>query len=219
MGVGTLREYVDGEQAHLVTFLAKSQALGSGSNHEADKQQCAYKELQLRTEEVPQERDQLQSNLLDLLQQVAFLMTKREREKTALELPTAEEEVKGDNAEVGLYMEVHGNSFYLDQERVFELGTWLWGEATNRLVGLIEEDVLEIYNLEWFLLALRQRFEDPLAEEHTRGELQRLQQGNRSISEFTTDFCRLASRLCGWPDLVLASSSRTLFTPRYYNGP
>uniref|UniRef100_A0ACB8E6Z5 Uncharacterized protein n=1 Tax=Sphaerodactylus townsendi TaxID=933632 RepID=A0ACB8E6Z5_9SAUR len=92
--VGTLRKDVDGERARLATFLAKSQELGSGSNCEADKQQRAYEALELWSEEVTQERNQLPSDLSDLRQQVAFLMAKREREKTALELSTAQEGVE-----------------------------------------------------------------------------------------------------------------------------
>uniref|UniRef100_A0ACB8ET72 Histone-lysine N-methyltransferase nsd2 n=1 Tax=Sphaerodactylus townsendi TaxID=933632 RepID=A0ACB8ET72_9SAUR len=238
-GVGTLHENVDGERARLATLLAKPQALGSGSNREADKQRRAYEALQLRTEEVTRERDRLQSDLSDLRQQVAFLMAERERERTALEPSTTEEGVEGDDAEgelraelhslwgqladltlnhspyhqggglvtagrstptyrqgpmsqgrpqksfkvnfdgnpdelaffliqVGSYMEVHGSRFYSDRERVFEIGTWLRGEADNWLVGLVEEDVPDLSNLEQFLLALQRRFEDPLAEEKAR---------------------------------------------------
>uniref|UniRef100_A0ACB8FSX0 Uncharacterized protein n=1 Tax=Sphaerodactylus townsendi TaxID=933632 RepID=A0ACB8FSX0_9SAUR len=43
-----------------------------------------------------------------------------------------------------------------DPGRVFEIGTRL-EEAANWLMGLVEEDVPELYNLEQFLLALRQR--------------------------------------------------------------
>uniref|UniRef100_A0ACB8E671 Uncharacterized protein n=1 Tax=Sphaerodactylus townsendi TaxID=933632 RepID=A0ACB8E671_9SAUR len=289
-GVGILRKDVDGERAHLATLLTKSQALGSGSKCEVDKQQRAYEALQLWSEEVTRERDQLQSDLSDLQQQVVYLMAEQEREKTVLEPSIAEEGVEKDNKEgelraelrslqgqlvdltldhstyhqggrsvaagrsaptyqqgpmsqrepqksfkvnfdgnpdelaffliqVGSYMEVHGSSFYLDQERVFEISTWFRGEAANWLVGLVEEDVPELYNLEQFLLALRQRFEDPLVEEKARGELQRLWQGNCSVSEFTADFCRLASACVGGPSWSWSSSSRTLITPSYYNGP
>uniref|UniRef100_A0ACB8G6Q0 Uncharacterized protein n=1 Tax=Sphaerodactylus townsendi TaxID=933632 RepID=A0ACB8G6Q0_9SAUR len=39
------------------------------------------------------------------------------------------------NIQVGLYMEIHGHSFYLDRERVFEIGTRLQGEAANWRAG------------------------------------------------------------------------------------
>uniref|UniRef100_A0ACB8E6N1 Uncharacterized protein n=1 Tax=Sphaerodactylus townsendi TaxID=933632 RepID=A0ACB8E6N1_9SAUR len=81
-------------------------------------------------------------------------------------------------------------------------------------VGLVEEDVLEIYNLEWFLLAQRQRFEGPLAEEKAWGKLQCLWQGNHSVSEFATDFRRLASRLRGWPELVLVQLFKDALHPK-----
>uniref|UniRef100_A0ACB8F165 Uncharacterized protein n=1 Tax=Sphaerodactylus townsendi TaxID=933632 RepID=A0ACB8F165_9SAUR len=234
-GVGTLRKDVDGERACLATLLTKSQALGSGSNCEADKQRCAYEALRLRSEEVSRERDQLQSDLSDLQQQVVFLMAEREREKMALELSTAEEWVEGDDTEgelriklrslwgqlanltldhspyqqggrlvaagrsapiyqqgpmsqrgprksfkenfdgnpdelaffliqVGSYTEVHGSSFYSNWQRVFEIGTWFRGETANWLVRQVEEDVPELYNLEQFLLALRQSDSKTLME-------------------------------------------------------
>uniref|UniRef100_A0ACB8FMT3 Uncharacterized protein n=1 Tax=Sphaerodactylus townsendi TaxID=933632 RepID=A0ACB8FMT3_9SAUR len=74
---------------------------------EADKQQRAYEALRLRTEEVTWERGQLQSDLSDLWQQVAFLMAEREREKTALEPSTVEEGVKGDDVEGELRAKLH----------------------------------------------------------------------------------------------------------------
>uniref|UniRef100_A0ACB8F8H9 Uncharacterized protein n=1 Tax=Sphaerodactylus townsendi TaxID=933632 RepID=A0ACB8F8H9_9SAUR len=82
--------------------------------------------------------------------------------------------------QVGSYMEVHGGDLQSERKRVFEVGTQLRGEAANWLAGLVEGDAPEIYNLEWFLLALRWRFEDPLAEEKARAALQRLRQGNHS---------------------------------------
>uniref|UniRef100_A0ACB8F0S9 Uncharacterized protein n=1 Tax=Sphaerodactylus townsendi TaxID=933632 RepID=A0ACB8F0S9_9SAUR len=105
--------------------------------------------------------------------------------------------------QVGFYMEVHGAGFRMDRERVFELGTQLRGEAVNWLVGLVETNAAELYDLEQFLLALRLRFEDPLTEEKAQASLQRLQQGTRSISDFAAEVRRLASRLRGWPELVL----------------
>uniref|UniRef100_A0ACB8E7B8 Uncharacterized protein n=1 Tax=Sphaerodactylus townsendi TaxID=933632 RepID=A0ACB8E7B8_9SAUR len=78
--------------------------------------------------------------------------------------------------QVGSYMEVHSDAFHTDRERVFEVGTQLCGEAANWLFGLVEEDSPEMYDLEQFLLALRRWFEDPLAEEKARGDLQRLRQ-------------------------------------------
>uniref|UniRef100_A0ACB8EC51 Uncharacterized protein n=1 Tax=Sphaerodactylus townsendi TaxID=933632 RepID=A0ACB8EC51_9SAUR len=252
MGVGTLCEDVDGERAG---FTCKPPRQRKPQKHLVIRWIRAAKEWtnsfgvlphegtakRSRTEEVTQERDQLQSDLLDLRQQVAFLMAKREREKTALEPSTAEEGVTRDDTEgelraklrslwgelanltlnrspyhqgVGSYMEVHGSNFYLDRERVFEIGTWLRGEVDNWLVGLVEEDVPELYNLEQFLLALRQRFEDPLAEEKARGELKRLQQGNRSVSEFATDFLRLASHMRGRPELVLVQLFKDALHPK-----
>uniref|UniRef100_A0ACB8FFT6 Uncharacterized protein n=1 Tax=Sphaerodactylus townsendi TaxID=933632 RepID=A0ACB8FFT6_9SAUR len=101
------------------------------------------------------------------------------------------------------YMEVHGAGFWTDREQVFELGTHLRGEAANWLVGLVEGDAPELYDLEQFLLALRWRFEDPLTEERARAALRRLCQGTRSVSDFATEFCRLTSRLRGWPEMVL----------------
>uniref|UniRef100_A0ACB8EUK6 Uncharacterized protein n=1 Tax=Sphaerodactylus townsendi TaxID=933632 RepID=A0ACB8EUK6_9SAUR len=82
----------------------------------------------------------------------------------------------------GSYMEVHGAGFRTDPERVFELGTQLRGDAANWLVGLVESNAAELYDLEQFLLALRLRFEDLLTEEKARASLQRLRQGTRSIS-------------------------------------
>uniref|UniRef100_A0ACB8EU76 Uncharacterized protein n=1 Tax=Sphaerodactylus townsendi TaxID=933632 RepID=A0ACB8EU76_9SAUR len=81
--------------------------------------------------------------------------------------------------QAGSYMEVHGAGFQTDHERVFELGTQLRGEAANWLVGLVETNAVELYDLEQFLLALRLRFEDPLTEEKARDSLQRLRQGTR----------------------------------------
>uniref|UniRef100_A0ACB8FBP9 Uncharacterized protein n=1 Tax=Sphaerodactylus townsendi TaxID=933632 RepID=A0ACB8FBP9_9SAUR len=74
--------------------------------------------------------------------------------------------------QVSSCMEIHGDGFRSDCDRVFEIGTRLQGEAANWLVGLVEEDAPEIYDLEQFLLALRRRFEDFLAEEKARTALQ-----------------------------------------------
>uniref|UniRef100_A0ACB8EBN2 Uncharacterized protein n=1 Tax=Sphaerodactylus townsendi TaxID=933632 RepID=A0ACB8EBN2_9SAUR len=107
-------------------------------------------------------------------------MAERKKEKTAIELSTADEGPEEVDAEV----------------------------------GLVEEDVLKIYNLEWFLLALQQRFEDPLVEGKAWGKLQHLWQGNCSVSEFVTDFSRLASRLRGWPELVLVQLFKDTLHPK-----
>uniref|UniRef100_A0ACB8G3T1 Uncharacterized protein n=1 Tax=Sphaerodactylus townsendi TaxID=933632 RepID=A0ACB8G3T1_9SAUR len=97
---------------------------------------------------------------------------------------------------------------------MFEIGTRLRGEAANWLVGLVEEDVPEIHNLEQFLLAVHCRFEDPLAEEKARAALQRLRQGNRSVSDFVAEFRRLASRLRGWPEMVLVQLFKDALHPK-----
>uniref|UniRef100_A0ACB8G550 Uncharacterized protein n=1 Tax=Sphaerodactylus townsendi TaxID=933632 RepID=A0ACB8G550_9SAUR len=116
--------------------------------------------------------------------------------------------------QVGSYMEVHGEGFQSDHERIFEIGTQLHEEAANWLVGLVEEDAPEIYDLEQFLLALHHRFEDPLAEEKARTTLQQLRQGNHSVSDFAAEFCRLASRLQGWPELVLVQLFKDALHPK-----
>uniref|UniRef100_A0ACB8F3J6 Uncharacterized protein n=1 Tax=Sphaerodactylus townsendi TaxID=933632 RepID=A0ACB8F3J6_9SAUR len=67
--------------------------------------------------------------------------------------------------QVSSYLEIHGDDFRSDRDRVFEIGTRLGGEAANWLISLVEEDAPEIHDLEQFLLALRHRFEDPLVEE------------------------------------------------------
>uniref|UniRef100_A0ACB8GEY2 Uncharacterized protein n=1 Tax=Sphaerodactylus townsendi TaxID=933632 RepID=A0ACB8GEY2_9SAUR len=84
--------------------------------------------------------------------------------------------------QVGSYMEVHGAGFWMDRERVFELGTQLRGEAVNWLVGLVEGDALKLYNLEHFLMVLQRRFEDPLTEE--KALTLTLRQGSRSVSDW-----------------------------------
>uniref|UniRef100_A0ACB8G5J3 Uncharacterized protein n=1 Tax=Sphaerodactylus townsendi TaxID=933632 RepID=A0ACB8G5J3_9SAUR len=86
--------------------------------------------------------------------------------------------------QVGLYMEVHGNGFQSDHERVRtqlhgEVRTQLHGEAANWLVGLVEEDAPEIHNLEWFLLALW-----------------------------------LANHLQGWPEMVLVQLFKDALDPK-----
>uniref|UniRef100_A0ACB8F0A5 Uncharacterized protein n=1 Tax=Sphaerodactylus townsendi TaxID=933632 RepID=A0ACB8F0A5_9SAUR len=115
---------------------------------------------------------------------------------------------------MGSYMEIHGGSFHSDRERVFEIRTWLRGEAAYWLVGLVEEDAPEIYHLECFLLALRKRFEDPLVEEKARGELQRLQKGSLSVSDFAAEFHELASCLCGRPEMVLVQLFEDALHPK-----
>uniref|UniRef100_A0ACB8FC98 Uncharacterized protein n=1 Tax=Sphaerodactylus townsendi TaxID=933632 RepID=A0ACB8FC98_9SAUR len=114
----------------------------------------------------------------------------------------------------GSYMEVHGAGFRTDHERVFELGTQLRGEAVNWLVDLVEGDASELYNLEHFLMALRRRFEDPLTEEKVQAALRRLWQESRSVSDFAVEFRRLASRLRGWPEMVLVQLFKDALHPK-----
>uniref|UniRef100_A0ACB8FCA6 Uncharacterized protein n=1 Tax=Sphaerodactylus townsendi TaxID=933632 RepID=A0ACB8FCA6_9SAUR len=177
--------------------------------------------LQLRTAEVTQERDQLRTNLMDLQQQVALLMAEWERDRMSRETSlSGEVEVEsGMSGAVGLYMEVQGNTFSSDRECVFEIGTQLWGEVANWLVRLMEEDWPEIYNLECFLLALRQRFEDPFGRGEGQGELQHLRQGNLHCGVSLWSFGDWRATCAGGSRWSSSSYSGMHSTPRSYSGP
>uniref|UniRef100_A0ACB8F4K8 Uncharacterized protein n=1 Tax=Sphaerodactylus townsendi TaxID=933632 RepID=A0ACB8F4K8_9SAUR len=67
-------------------------------DREANHQQQAYEALWLHNKEVTREQDQLKADLSTLQSQVAYLM-------------------------VGSYMEIHGDGFKSDCNRVLEIGT------------------------------------------------------------------------------------------------
>uniref|UniRef100_A0ACB8FJH4 Uncharacterized protein n=1 Tax=Sphaerodactylus townsendi TaxID=933632 RepID=A0ACB8FJH4_9SAUR len=123
----------------------------------ADDQDRVYEALWLHTSEVTREWEQLKADFSALQSQRAYLMAEH-RDTQALV------------TRVGSYMEIHGNGFRSDREKVFEVGTQLRRETVIWIVGLVEEDAPEIYSLEQFLLTLQQRFEDPLGESLSNSE-------------------------------------------------
>uniref|UniRef100_A0ACB8ES80 Uncharacterized protein n=1 Tax=Sphaerodactylus townsendi TaxID=933632 RepID=A0ACB8ES80_9SAUR len=140
-------------------------------------------ELQ-RTPETPMaegnpnpENEELRAELRALQRQFSGLAWSCGVHQRDSEQTTTRSQPTPNHGKVGSYMEIHGDGFRSDRDRVFEIGTRLRGEAANWLVGLVEEDTPEIYDLEQFLLALCRRFEDPLAEEKARTALQQLRSG------------------------------------------
>uniref|UniRef100_A0ACB8F0H3 Uncharacterized protein n=1 Tax=Sphaerodactylus townsendi TaxID=933632 RepID=A0ACB8F0H3_9SAUR len=199
----------------------------------------AYEALWLHKEEVTRERDQLQADLTTLQSQVAYLMAERNKQHTGRGTLAMEESQAAGGGEPRDELRpqaktrpLHGepetppqergaghpetspSNTWSHHERVFEIGTQLRGEAANWLIGLVEEDAPEIHDLEWFLVALRRRFEEPLAEEKARMALQRLRQGDCVVSDFVAEFCRLASRLRGWPEMVLVQLLKDALYPK-----
>uniref|UniRef100_A0ACB8ED21 Uncharacterized protein n=1 Tax=Sphaerodactylus townsendi TaxID=933632 RepID=A0ACB8ED21_9SAUR len=112
-------------------------------------------------------------------------MAEQEKEIMALKPSTAEEGVEGDDAEGELRVEL------------------------SSLQGQLADLTLDRSPYHQ-----GNRFEDPLVKEKAWGKLQRLGQGNCSVSEFTADFRRLASCLRGWPELVLVQLFKDAFFPK-----
>uniref|UniRef100_A0ACB8ETK6 Uncharacterized protein n=1 Tax=Sphaerodactylus townsendi TaxID=933632 RepID=A0ACB8ETK6_9SAUR len=77
MGVGTYHAEMDDDQAKLTVGLAAAQPLTKRSTWEVEKLQRDYKALQVHTESVSWERDQLREELGMLQQQVVLLLDER----------------------------------------------------------------------------------------------------------------------------------------------
>uniref|UniRef100_A0ACB8F7R2 Uncharacterized protein n=1 Tax=Sphaerodactylus townsendi TaxID=933632 RepID=A0ACB8F7R2_9SAUR len=218
--------------------MTESRAVASGTQRNADEHCRMYEALQLQTKEVTKERDHLRADLSELWQQVALLMVERDQAQVTHDASATHNQAEdgprttscqrtsnlcGDNwmpgrgpgvgprrwwaciwrSTVTLFAQTDCGFLNLEP-----------GSGARRPTGLVEEDGLEIYNLDQFLLALRQHFEDPLAEEKAPGELQRLRQGNRSLSDFAGEFHRLASWLRGWPKMDLVQIFKDALHPK-----
>uniref|UniRef100_A0ACB8E648 Uncharacterized protein n=1 Tax=Sphaerodactylus townsendi TaxID=933632 RepID=A0ACB8E648_9SAUR len=77
-GVGTLRGVGTVERIRLASFHARSEEPARRADCEMDKQQLAYAALQQQTSELSRERDQLQTDFLNLQRQMASLMADRD---------------------------------------------------------------------------------------------------------------------------------------------
>lgn len=92
---------------------------------------------------------------------------------------------------VTTYAEVLPN----DEAMVYCVVRALDGEAADWAVTLYEEEAEELHHFEAFMVALRQRFKDPLADRKAKIKLQTIKQGGRTAAVYTREFRPLDDRL------------------------
>uniref|UniRef100_A0ACB8FTC5 Uncharacterized protein n=1 Tax=Sphaerodactylus townsendi TaxID=933632 RepID=A0ACB8FTC5_9SAUR len=100
--------------------------------------------------------------------------------------------------QVEVHMQCYGESYEDDTDQIHEVRACLEGDTVAWYTGLHE-----LSSFPRFMSALRQRFEDPFQEERMKQKPQNLQQGTRSVVDFTSEFCQLAGQIRDWPEQVL----------------
>lgn len=68
---------------------------------------------------------------------------------------------------------------------------------------LHDEDAEELHNFNELMIAMRQQFEDPLADQRVKQRIRTIKQGRQSIIAYIKQFWGLASKLLGWFQEIL----------------
>lgn len=103
-----------------------------------------------------------------------------------------------------IYMQKYGHEIPTEGAKLRVVTLALEGAAASWMVTLHNANAPELRNFNRFMTALRQRFEDPLADRKARDRIKNAQQGRRRVAEYTEEFRNLAYRL-DWPECVLVT--------------
>ncbi|XP_062833673.1 uncharacterized protein LOC107983063 isoform X2 [Anolis carolinensis] len=98
------------------------------------------------------------------------------------------------------FMEDFGDQFPSESAKIHMVGANLKEAAADWLMQMYDTGARELACLEDFLRALRERFEDPLAEERAKAQLKRIYQGGRTVSEYALEFKATAGKIRDWSD-------------------
>ncbi|XP_062813562.1 uncharacterized protein LOC134292463 [Anolis carolinensis] len=98
------------------------------------------------------------------------------------------------------FMEDFGDQFPSESAKIHTVGANLKEAAADWLMQMYDTGARELACLEDFLRALRERFEDPLAEERAKAQLKRIYQGGRTVSEYVLEFKATAGKIRDWSD-------------------
>nr|XP_016850261.1 PREDICTED: uncharacterized protein LOC107983038 [Anolis carolinensis] len=98
------------------------------------------------------------------------------------------------------FMEDFGDQFPSESAKIYTVGANLKEAAADWLMQMYDTSARELASLEDFLRALRERFEDPLAEERAKAQLKRIYQGGRTVSEYALEFKATPGKIRDWSD-------------------
>uniref|UniRef100_A0A8C6XGC2 Retrotransposon gag domain-containing protein n=1 Tax=Naja naja TaxID=35670 RepID=A0A8C6XGC2_NAJNA len=141
---------------------------------------------------------------------VGAIARRRRTPKVTPKVPLLEVKYGGDPKELGFFlaqvwnhMEEYGEDFSSEAAKVRCLTRALEGTAAKWMVTLHNDNDPLLMNYDLFTTALWARFEDPLAERKARIRMKTINQGRRSVAEYTQEFRELAYHIRGWSQGVL----------------